>query len=132
MTQIWEDARNLGIKKISQISLRVFEASDAFKLMGAIARLGGEVTVKLEASYETKNSSNLEMEFEGTIADVVPIRDFLQAQFRASGENSLNTTFNISYSEGLSLIGDEPEKLTEQLSRFATGTALVEACAEGE
>jgi hypothetical protein len=132
LTQIWEDARNVGVKKIGQMSLRVFDSSDAFKLMGAIARVSGEIAVKLEASYETKNGSSLEMEFEGAIADVGPIRDFLQAQFRASGENTLDTTFNIFYPDGLSLTGDEPEKLTEQLSRFATGTALVEACAEGE
>jgi hypothetical protein len=61
-----------------------------------------------------------------------PIKDFLQSQFRASAENSLDTTFKISYAEGLSLTGDEPEKFTEQLSKSATGTALVEACAEGE
>jgi hypothetical protein len=133
LTQIWEDSRNMGVKKISRMSLRVFDSGDAFKLMGAIARVtSGEITVQLEASYETQNNSNLEMEFQGAIADMGPIKDFLQSQFRASAENSLDTTFKISYAEGLSLTGDEPEKFTEQLSKFATGTALVEACAEGE
>lgn len=133
LTQIWEDARNLGVKKISQMTLRVFDAGDAFKLMSAIARVtSGEVTIQLTASYETQNNSSLEMEFTGAIADVAPLKDFLQAQFRASGENSLDTTFTILYAEGLSLTGDKPEKFTDDLSRFATGTALVEATAEGE
>jgi hypothetical protein len=70
------------------------------------------------------------MEFNGAIADVNPIKEFLQSQFRAAQENSLNTTFNIVYAQGLSLTGDEPEKLTEQLARLATGTVLVEAYAE--
>lgn len=132
LTQIWEDARNGGVKKISKITLRVFEYGDGLKLMGAMPRMGGEVTVNLTGSYETKNGSTLEMEFTGAIADVNPIKEFLNSQFRAAEEQTLDTTFYMSYPEGLSLGGDEPEKLTEQLARFATGSALVEACAEGD
>ncbi|MBE9255071.1 ATP-binding protein [Synechocystis salina LEGE 00031] len=134
LTQIWEDARSFHVQKIIRMTLRVFESGDAFKLMGAIASRVNNATimVKLEGSYETSNGSGLEIEFNGAIADVGPIKDFLSAQFRAAAETSLNTTFEIDYAQGLSLTGDDPEKLTEQLCRFATGTALVEAYAEGK
>lgn len=132
LTQVWEDARSFGIQRISQMTVRVFDVSDAFKLMGAIAKVSsGQITVRLEASYETQGGSNLELEFEGVIADISPIQEFLRSQFRASAETSLNTVFTITYAEGLSLTGGEPETFTDQLARFATGTALVEVTAEG-
>lgn len=133
LTRIWENARKANIKKITLLRLRIFEASDAIKLMGAIARVStAEVSVALEASYETKNESRFEMEFNGLVADSAPVKDFLQAQFRASEEYSLDTTFEMTYDQGLSLSGNDPEELTEKLARFATGTALVEAYAEGD
>jgi hypothetical protein len=131
LTRVWENARNAGVKKIDRLTLRVFDAGDAFKLMGAIGRVtSGEVSVKLTAAYETAQKSKLEMEFQGMVTDAAPIRDFLQAQFRASDEKDLDTIFTIAYPDGLSLQEDAPEKVTEQLARFATGTALVEAIAE--
>ena len=134
LTQIWEDARSFHVQKIIRMTLRVFDPGDAFKLMGAIAGRVNNATiaVKLEGSYETSNGSGLEIEFNGAIADVEPVKDFLSAQFQAAAETSLDKTFEIDYAEGLSLTGDDPEKLTEQLCKYATGTALVEAYAEGK
>ena len=131
LTKIWEDARSAQIKKINLLSLRVFDSSDGFKLLGVINTLSGaDKQVKLSAEYETTSNSSFSIEFEGQVGDAQPIKDFLQPQLRAASETRLDLTFTLTYASGLDLNGDEPEKMTEKLARFATGAAFVEACAE--
>ncbi|WP_202895460.1 ATP-binding protein [Iningainema tapete] len=131
LTKIWEDAQGAQIKKISLLSLRIFDNSDGFKLLGAINTVSGaDKQVKLTAEYETTNSSSFSIEFEGQVSDAQPIKDFLQPQLRAASETQLEITFTLTYASGLDLNGDEPKKMTEKLTRFATGAAFVEAYAE--
>jgi hypothetical protein len=40
--------------------------------------------------------------------------------------------FDFRFAEGLALGGEMPEKISERLTRFATGAAYVMASAEGE
>jgi hypothetical protein len=132
LTKIWEDARGAQVKKISLLKLRVFDSSDGFKLLGAINTVSGaDKQVKLTAEYETANSSSFSIEFEGLLGDAQPIKDFLQPQLRAASETRLDITFTLTYANGLDLNGDQPQKITEKLTRFATGAAYVEAYAEG-
>lgn len=131
LTKIWEDARSAQIKKISRLSLRVFDSSDGFKLLGVINTVSGaDKQVKLTADYETANSSSFSIEFTGQVSDAQPIKDFLQPQLRAASETRVETAFTLTYASGLDLSADEPEKMTEKLARFATGAAFVEAYAE--
>lgn len=131
LTKIWEDAHNAQIKKISLLSLRVFDGSDGFKLLGVINTISGaDKQVKLSAEYETTNSSSFSIEFAGQVSDAQPIKDFLQPQLRAASETHVEITFTLTYASGLDLNADEPKKMTEKLARFATGAAFVEAYAE--
>lgn len=131
LTKIWEDARNAQVKKISQLSLRVFDSSDGFKLLGVVNTVSGaDKQIKLTAEYETTNSSSFSIEFAGQVSDAQPIKDFLQPQLRAASETHVEITFTLTYASGLDLNADEPEKMTEKLARFATGAAFVEANAE--
>jgi len=59
------------------------------------------------------------------------VKDFLDPQLRAATEKSVDMTFSVSFHEGLSLAGDEPEKLAERLTKFGTGAVYVEAVAQG-
>jgi len=110
----------------------VFDMGDAFKLLKAIntAVTGVDKTVTLQAEYETKGGSSLEMEFTGQVAEAQEIQEFLQPQLRAASEASLDTTFELIYSNGLVLSSDEPEKITERLARFASSAVYIEASAE--
>ncbi|MTJ49705.1 ATP-binding protein [Dolichospermum sp. UHCC 0259] len=131
LTKIWEDAKGAKIKKISLLSLRIFDSNDGFKLLAAINNAtNAEKQVKLTAEYETKNGSSFNMEFDGQVSDVLPVKDFLRDQLRAASETNVELTLTLTYPNGLDLNGDEPEKMTEKLARFATGAAFVEAYAE--
>jgi hypothetical protein len=91
---------------------------------------GADKQVTLEAEYETSERSSFRAEFAGLPADAQPLKEFLEPQFRAASETDLKATFTFTFAEGLPLDGDAPEKMTERLTRFASGAAFVEAHAE--
>ena len=132
LTQIWEKARSQEVESLRWIKLRVFDMGDAFKLLKAIntAVTGLDKNVTLQAEYETKQGSSLGLKFEGQVAEAQEIQEFLQPQLRAASEASLETTFELIYSNGLALSSDEPEKMTERLARFASSAVYIEASAE--
>jgi hypothetical protein len=137
LTRIWEDARAKGVASLSVLSLRVFDAQDAFRLLGAVnAVSGAERKVAMAGEYETKSGSSFSVEFTGVPNDAEPLKEFLVPQFRAAkaegSETSLETTYTLTFTDGLELGGDEPNKLTERLARFATGAVYVEARAEAK
>lgn len=131
ITRIVEDARAAGVARLASLRLRVFEASDAFKLSSGIAAVqNAEKRIELEGEYETPDGSSVTLRFRGVPSDAGPVREFLQAQFNAASEKDLTAWFTLTFNGGLAVEGDEPKRLVERLARFATGAALVEAVAE--
>ena len=131
LTRIWEEARKQSVPRLASLSLRVFEVTDAFRLLSAVGAVAGsEKRVEMQAEYETSDGSSLTMEFHGQPQDALPLKEYLEPQFRAAKETSLQTRYLLTFTGGLDLSGDHAEKLTEKLARFATGAAFVEAYAE--
>jgi hypothetical protein len=132
LTRIWDQAKQANVGRLSKLSLRVFDLQDAFRLLAVIGRVAGaEKRVEFAAEYETApGGSSLEMEFKGRPEDAGPVKEFLDAQFRAAAEKNLRTRYELTFPDGLDLAGEAPAKLTEQLARFASGAAFVEAEAE--
>jgi hypothetical protein len=132
LTRIWDQARQQKVARLSKLSLRVFDVQDAFKLLSVLGRVAGaEKEAFFDAAYETGGGSSLTLHYSGQPQDAQPVKEFLDAQFRAASERDLQTRYVLTFSDGLLLAGDGPEKLTEQLARFASGAAFVEAEAEG-
>ncbi len=128
LSQLWSQARGRGIVALSIVRLRVFDVQDAFKLLGAIGTVSGpKRTVALDAKYETADGGSFDGQFEGSIDDAKPVKDFLDPQLRAAKDKSLDATFTLAFPDGLALAGDAPERLAERLVKFASGNAYVEA-----
>jgi hypothetical protein len=131
LTQLWEQARTRKVEKIGKLIIRMFEAGDAFRLLGAVGAVPrAEKTVKFEGGYETQEGSTLEIDFQGTISDAQPLKEFLDPQLRAASEKSLQSAFELKFEAGLAMHGTEAETLTDRLARFASGAAYVSAAAE--
>ena len=109
----------------------MFDATDAFRLLAVVAAVRGadRKQAKFEGGYETPNGSTMMVEFTGAPTDAQPVKDFLEPQLRAAKEKNMQARFELGFTEGLALSGDAVEKLTEQLTRYATGSAYVEATA---
>lgn len=131
LTQLWEVVRSSKIERIGRLTIRMFEAGDAFRLLGAVGAVkGAEKRVEINGGYETGDGGELQLTFNGPVADAQPIREFLDPQIRAAAEQTLEISFQLDFAEGLATEGDGPEKLTAALTRFASGAAFVKATAE--
>lgn len=132
LIRLWEQARARRVEKIGSLSIRMFDATDAFRLLAVVAAIRGadRKQATFRGEYETTNGSTVEVTFAGTPTDAQPVKDFLEPQLRAAKDKNIQEArFELGFSEGLALGGDAVEKLTEQLTRYATGSAYVEAIA---
>ena len=134
LTRVWEQARGRKIERIGTLRIRMFQATDAFALLGALGSAAPRARkqVRLRGSYETKEGGALELEFSGPVSDALPVKDFLDPQVRSAAAHDVRADFDIVFDEGLPLAGDAAEKLTERLARFATGAAHVTATEAGK
>ena len=134
LIKLWEQVRANRIERIGSLVIRLFDAADAFRLLSVVAGIRGtdQKQVVFEGAYETSSGSTLEIAFRGTPGDAQPLKDFLEPQLRAAKEKTMQARFQIGFADGLPLSGDGPEKVTEQLTRFASGSAYVEAIAEAK
>ena len=133
LMRLWEQARAGGVDRIGVLAIRLFEAGDAFRLLGAVGAVSGaDKTVTLEGGYETRNGGSFELEFRGPVVDAQPVREFIEPQLRDASARTLEAGFELVFTDGLAVEGDAAERLTERLSRFASGAAYVSASAEAK
>lgn len=131
LNRILEQAQSRKLASIAWLSIRVFEQADGFKLLGVVGAIrSAEVAVRVSGSIETPAKSTIEIEFKGTAPDAQVLREFLEPQSRAASYAEVQVAFDLSFADGLPTSGEPPAKLIEQLTRFATGSAYVEATAE--
>ena len=133
LVQLWEQARAQRMEKVRLLSIRMFEAGDAFRLLGAIGAVAGaSKVVSFNGGYETRDGGSFTLEFNGPVADAQPVKEFLEPQLRAADTQDLEVGFALTFENGLPMQGDAAEKLTDRLSRFASGAAYVSASAEAQ
>ena len=133
LVQLWEQARARKVEQIGNLTLRMFEAGDGFRLLGPVGAVSGaKKTVRLEGGYETREGGEFMFEFSGSVQDAQPVREFIEPQLRDGEARNLEVRFEFAFTEGLATRGDAAEKLTERLTRFASGAAYVSATAEGK
>ena len=131
LTRLWEQARAKEVAAIGVLSIRMFEAGDAFRLLGAVGAVSGaEKIVTFSGGYETREGGSFEMEFRGPPEDAQPVKEFLDPQLRDAVSTDLQAGFDLTFTAGLGMQGDAAEKFTERLSRFASGAAYVSATAK--
>jgi hypothetical protein len=94
--------------------------------------LGARKTVTFTGGYETREGGTFELEFRGPVPDAQPVKEFLDPQLRDAATKIIQAGFEFRFDDGLSMADDTVDKLTERLSRFASGAAYVSATAEAK
>jgi len=131
LTELWEKARKAKFAQVQVLSVRLFDATDAFRMLGSVnAEKGCTKQVTLSGGYVTTEGGEMQLEFKGAPGDALPVKDFLVPQLNAARERDVQATFILTFNPGLPLAGDAAEKLTERLAKFASGAAYVSATAE--
>lgn len=133
LTSLWEKARSRKMGRVGVLTIKLYDAADAFKVMALSAGIPqASKRVAIEGGYETTAEGELSLEFQGPIEDAQPVKDFLEPQLRAAKEKQLSVIITVTFNEGLDLAGGEPDKLTERLGKYGSGAAYVSASAKGE
>jgi hypothetical protein len=131
LTELWEKARTAKFAQMQVLSIRLFDATDAFRMLGSVnAEKGCTKQVKLTGGYVTSEGGEMQLEFTGAPGDAMPVKDFLVPQLNAARERDVQATFLLTFNPGLPLAGDAAEKLGERLAKFASGAAYVSATVE--
>ena len=131
LMELWEKARKAKFAQVQVLSVRLFDATDAFRMLGSVnAEKACSKQVKLSGGYVTQEGGEMRLEFIGTPNDAMPVKDFLVPQLNAARERDVQATFVLTFNPGLPLAGDAAEKLGERLAKFASGAAYVSATAE--
>ena len=131
LTKIWERLRTRKYETVASLTLKIYDAGDGFKLLGLVGAIPkADKQVSIQGEYETAEGSELSIEFKGKVPDAQPVKDFLDPQLRAAEEKDVTITFDLNFNPGLPMQGDEPEKMTQRLTRFGTGACFVLATAE--
>ena len=131
LAQLWEQAQAEKVENIGVLTIRLFEAGDAFRLLGAVGAVSGaEKIAAIEGGYETPEGGSFELNFRGPVSDAQPVKEFLEPQLRAANSQHIQARFQLTFAAGLSMRSGAAEKLTERLARFASGAAYVSATAE--
>ena len=131
LTELWEKARKAKFAQVQVLSIRLFDATDAFRMLGSVnAEKGCTKQVKLTGGYVTSEGGEMQLEFTGAPGDAMPVKDFLVPQLNAARERDVQATFILTFNPGLPLAGNSAEKLGERLAKFASGAAYVSATAE--
>ena len=111
----------------------MFEAGDAFRLLGAVGSVSGaEKVVTFEGGYETRDGGEFELHFRGPVSDAQPIKEFLEPQLRAATSGTVKASFTLTFSPSLSMDGSAAETLAGRLTRFVSGAAHVSATLEAK
>ena len=133
LTRLWELARGKRMEGIGKLSIRLFEPTDGFRLLGSVgAARDAEKIVKIEGGYETRDGGSFRLEFEGPVSDAQPVREFFEPQLRDARHREFQIEFELTFAERLPLADGAPEALTEQLCRYASGAAWVAATVYAE
>ena len=132
LVQLWEQARsNKKVEAIGVLTIRMFEAGDAFRLLGAVgAASRAKKIVTVQGGYETRDGGSLQFEFNGPVPDAQLLKEFLEPQLRDAVGADLQAKFELTFEDGLSMRDDAAEKFTERLVKFASGAAYVSATAQ--
>ena len=70
LMRLWKQVRAGGVDQIGVLAIRLFEARDASRLLGAVGAVSGaNKTVTFEGGYETRNGGSFEPEFRGPVVD---------------------------------------------------------------
>ena len=123
LMRLWKQVRAGSVDQIGVLAIRLFEARDASRLLGAVGSVSGaNKTVTFEGGYETRNGGSFELEFRRPVVDAQPVREFIEPKLRDTSARTPQAGFEPVFTDGLAMEGDAAERLTERLSRFASGS----------
>ena len=128
LTRVVEDALKAQMKSFSKLLIRPFDSQDALKLLSVVNAVSNAAkSVQLSADFETNDKSVISVNFQGSVNEALPLKDYLDPQLRAAADKNLSCTYELAFDPPFALAGDQPQKLIERLTRIVSTSAEVTA-----
>lgn len=128
LTRVVEDALKAQMRTFSRLIIRPFDSQDALKLLSVVNAVSNAAkSVQLSADFETTDKSVISVNFQGSLNEALPLKDYLEPQLRAATEKNLSCTYELAFDPPFALAGDQPQKLIERLARIVSTSAEVMA-----
>ena len=134
LTRLFEAARGRHQDVLETLEVRLFEASDGFRVLAAAGavRQTSRKDAEIRAECETREAGELEVRFRGPVAEAVPVREFLEPLLREAATRDVEIALEMEFDPALAVSGEAPEAIMKQLGRFAESRAAVKGVARRE
>jgi hypothetical protein len=128
LTQVFERAEKNGHHALTKMVIRPFDKSDALKLLPLVKSVpNASKHVELTASFETPGGASAEIVFRGNLDDATPLKDYLEAQFRAASDSDAAVSYTLDFEPPLAVRGPSADGLLQRLTRLVSPAAHVVA-----
>ena len=128
LIKLWELVRDKRVESVGTLKVQLEDSKVGFLVLGVAKTIrDAKTNVRIEGEYETSDDGQCVVQFEGPIADSLPVRDFLVDQFRDAKSQSVEIELEFEFESGLSMAGTAPETVTGRLSRYVNCEAFVKA-----
>lgn len=131
LSTVFQKARGARVEKVSSLAITPFDPGHFYLLLNVVESVPGSTRRAMASiEFETAAGSMITLSIDGTIGDAKQTRDYVEPQLRAAADRNISANIMLTFTEGLPLVGDEPEKIIERLTKFGTAAAFVEVTAE--
>ena len=130
LVELWERLRSRRVARIGSLSITPLDYADGMRMVSSISSMpNAEKRVRLDAECEAKDGSELQVHFNGSLNEVMALKDFLAPQLQDAAERNAGIEFTLGFPEGMDLAAQGPEKIAERLGAYASGSAFIKATA---
>lgn len=131
LSTVFQKARGARVEKVSSLAITPFEPAHFYLLLNVVESVPGTTRRAVaNIEFETAAGSLIGVSIDGSVGDAKQTRDYVEPQLRAATERHVTAKITLTFTDGLTLAGDEPEKIIERLTKFGTAAAFVEVTAE--
>ena len=133
LVEIFEHARTAKATSLSQMRIRLFEATATWNLHQALATYKeASIVCQLSTTIVAEGVTNFRVEFEGILAKASAIRSFLDPQLRSCTDHTFEGTYTLTFPKPYPTTSESGEALLKALTKYGGGEAFVEATAARE
>ncbi|NLX59557.1 MAG: ATP-binding protein [Phycisphaerae bacterium] len=133
LTRLFEAARKGEVKALASVTIRVYEYKAAWDLHQATATFrDADVSCWFDTTIGADGIDEFMVQFRGSMAKANPVKSFLDAQLRASTEQTFTGDYILAFAKPLGTDSVTAEGFIKSMTKYGGGEAYVEARAAAE
>jgi hypothetical protein len=128
LTELFEKARSQKVKAIRSVTVRLFEARNAWSIHQAVATFReAQVDCELDVGLDGDGYACFKLRYEGTLEKANSIKSFLGPQLQTAKNIDFGATYTLTFSTPLVTTAEQSESFTKAMTKYGGGECYVEA-----